>query len=74
MKDNDIKERWREYFSKLLNEDYVGDVGTREETLLEEHTFFRRIKEVEVRKALKQMKTGKALGSDDILIKAWKCL
>ena len=25
VKDNDIKERWKEYFSKLLNEDYIGD-------------------------------------------------
>ena len=29
---------------------------------------------VEVRKALKQMKTGKATGLDDIPIEAWKCL
>ena len=26
VKDNDVKERWREYFSKLLNEDYIGDI------------------------------------------------
>ena len=40
VKDNDIKKRWKEYFSKLLNEDYVGDIGTRE------HTFFHIIRVV----------------------------
>ena len=52
VKDNDIKQRWREYFSKLLNEDYVRDIRTREDTLLAEQFFFflRRISVVEVRK------------------------
>jgi hypothetical protein len=27
-----------------------------------------------VKETLKKMKTGKALGPDDILIEAWKCL
>jgi hypothetical protein len=31
-------------------------------------------KEFEVKKTLKKMKTGKALGSDDILIEVWRCL
>ena len=55
VKDNDIKEKWREYFSKLLNEDYIGDIRPREDTSLVEHTFFScRIRMVEVRKTLKQ--------------------
>ena len=29
---------------------------------------------VEVRKALKQMKTGKPMGPDNIPIETWKCL
>ena len=29
VKDNVIKERWRDYFSKLLNEDYIGDIISR---------------------------------------------
>ena len=53
VKDNDITKRWREYFCKLLNEDYVGYITTREDTLLTKHTFFRRIRAVGVRKALK---------------------
>ena len=40
VKDNDIKERWREYFSLLLNEDYIGDIGTKEDTTLAKHASF----------------------------------
>jgi hypothetical protein len=36
--------------------------------------FIQRIQESEVKKALKKMKTGKALGPDDILIEVWRCL
>ena len=74
MEDNCIKERWREYFSVVLNEDYVGDIRTKDDISLAKHTFFRRILVVEVRIALKQMKTGKATGPDDIPIEAWKFL
>ena len=33
-----------------------------------------RISKDEVRKALKGMKNGKAVGPDDILAEAWRCL
>ena len=62
VKDNDIKERWREYFSILRNEDYLGDTRTKDDTSLAQHTFFRKIRLVEATKALKQMKTGRATG------------
>ena len=39
VKDNDIKEMLREYFSKFLKEDYIGKIRTREDSLLVEHTF-----------------------------------
>ena len=74
MKDNSIKERWREYFSILLREDYIGEIRTKEDISVANHTFLRRIRVVEVRKSLKQMNTGKTTGLDDILIEAWKCL
>ena len=64
----------REYFSKLLNEDYIVDIRTREDTSLAEHTSFHRILGVEVMKALKQMKTRKATDPYDILIEALKCM
>ena len=34
LKDNDIKERWREYFNIFLNEDYIGDIRPKEDTSL----------------------------------------
>ena len=40
LKDNDIKERWMEYFSVPLNEDYIGNTTTKEDTSLAKHTFF----------------------------------
>ena len=36
--------------------------------------FVQRIQESEVRKALKKMKGGKAMGPDGIPIKVWRCL
>lgn len=36
-KTNIISEMWREYFNKLLNEDSIGGVGTREGTSLAGH-------------------------------------
>jgi hypothetical protein len=74
VKDNDIIERWKEYFSKLLNEEYLGDTRVEEDTSLQEYTFLHRIRGVEVKEALKRMKTGKATGPDGIPIEVWKCL
>ena len=34
LKDNNIKEKWKEYFSILLNEDYIRDIRTKEDTSL----------------------------------------
>ena len=54
--DNNIKQKWREYFNKLLNEDFIGGMRTRENTSLAEHAFYCKIREVEVKKALMQVK------------------
>jgi len=56
--DNEIMDRWREYFMELLNEqnDYEIDETTRTEVPLREIT------EVEVEAALKGMSKGKAAG------------
>ena len=50
-KNNDIKERWREYY-KLLNKDAIGSLGTREATSLALHTFYRRTKVAKVNKSI----------------------
>ena len=56
--DNEIMDRWREYFMELLNEqnDYEIDETARTEVPLREIT------EVEVEAALKGMSKGKAAG------------
>ena len=73
VKDNYIKERWREYFNKLLNAYSIGALRLREDILLAEQTFYCRIRVEEVNKALARMKTGKATSTDGIPIEAWKC-
>lgn len=65
VKDDEIKERWRGDFQRLLNEDHarglkLGRVDTSRET--RGHTYSRRIRVAEVKEALSKMKTGKALG------------
>ncbi|GMP25038.1 hypothetical protein CsSME_00002089 [Camellia sinensis var. sinensis] len=77
VKDDEIKERWKNYFEKLLNEEH-GSTTIREEiisnTINQDYRFFRRIRNFKVEIALKKMKSKKALGPDDIPIEAWKCL
>ena len=50
----------------------LGDIRTREDASLAKNIFFRRIRVVEVRNALKQIKTWKAICPYDIPIEAWK--
>ena len=72
-KDEDIKNRWREYFDKLFNEDSgsssieldISSNGLNRQ-------FVRRIQESEVKDALKRMKGGKAMGPDGIPIEVWR--
>jgi hypothetical protein len=75
VKDDEINNRWREYFDNLFN-------GENESTMIElddsfddtNRRFVRRIQESEVKKTLKRMKVGKALGPDNIPIEVWRCL
>ena len=75
VKDTDIKERWKEYFDKLFNGNYVqyiGDVNIPSEEL--NRDFLRRIRSGEVKKALRHMKTRKTVGPKAIPIEVWKYL
>jgi hypothetical protein len=68
-KDEDIKNRWQEYFDKLFNEDSGRssielDISSNDLN----RQFMRRIQESEVKDALKRMKGGKAMGPDGIPI------
>ncbi|KAI8559998.1 hypothetical protein RHMOL_Rhmol04G0220700 [Rhododendron molle] len=71
-----IRDRWKSYFEKLLNEkhegDFWGEVYVPGENI--EYEFYRRIQKFKVVKALKRIKPGKALGPDGIPIEVWKSL
>jgi hypothetical protein len=61
-KEEDINNRWREYFDKLFNEDSGSssiELGISSDDL--NRQFVRRIQESEVKDALKRMKGGKAM-------------
>jgi hypothetical protein len=74
-KDEDIKNRWREYFDKLFNED-SGSLPIALDISSDDlnRQFVHRIQESEVKDALKRMKGGKAMGPDEIPIKVWRSL
>uniref|UniRef100_A0A096M6T7 Reverse transcriptase domain-containing protein n=1 Tax=Poecilia formosa TaxID=48698 RepID=A0A096M6T7_POEFO len=60
-----------EYFEKLMNE---GNERTKGEEAAPVDQEVAKISKDEVRKALKRMKSGKAVGPDDIPVEVWKCL
>jgi hypothetical protein len=74
-KDEDNKNRWREYFDKLFNKDNLSssielDISSDELN----RQFMCRIQESEVKDALKRMKGGKVMGPDEIPIEVWRSL
>ena len=71
MRDEDIRERWGQYFSWLMNEENPR-VETEEREPNQGLTA--PINEAETARALKGMQSGKAVGSDKIPAEVWKCL
>jgi hypothetical protein len=74
-KDEDIKNRWWEYFDKLFNEDNGSssiELDISSDKL--NGQFVRRIQESEVKDALKMMKGDKMMGPDGIPIEVWRNL
>jgi hypothetical protein len=72
-KDEDIKNRWREYFKKLFKED--SGISSIELDISSDDLntqFMHRIQESEVKDVLKRMKGGKAMGPDGIPIEVWR--
>jgi hypothetical protein len=71
--DEEIKNRWREYFDKLFNDESEKIVIELDDSIDTNRRFVWRIQESELKEALKKMKTDKALGPDDIMIEVWRC-
>jgi 23S rRNA pseudoU1915 N3-methylase RlmH len=74
-KDEDIKNRWQEYFDKLFNEDsgsMLIELDISSDDL--NRQFMHRIQKSDVKDILKRIKGGKAIGPDGIPIEVWRTL
>ncbi|KAK3542861.1 hypothetical protein QTP70_006129 [Hemibagrus guttatus] len=67
-----IQRRWKEYFEELMNEENEREKRVEGVNSVEQKVD--KIRKDEVRKALKRMKSGKAVGPDYIPVEVWKCL
>lgn len=75
VQDEEIKDRWMEYFDELFNGNQEGDMDDLQRgSMNEEQVFIRRIRTVEIEVALKKMKVKKAIGPDNIPIEVWRYL
>ncbi|KAK3522439.1 hypothetical protein QTP86_011012 [Hemibagrus guttatus] len=67
-----VQRRWKEYFEELMNEENEREKRVEGVNSVEQEVD--KIRKDEVRKGLKRMKSGKAVGPDDIPVEVWKCL
>ncbi|KAK3559189.1 hypothetical protein QTP86_005183 [Hemibagrus guttatus] len=67
-----VQRRWKEYFEELMNEENEREKRVEGVNSVEQKVD--KIRKDEVRKALKRMKSGKAVGPDVIPVEVWKCL
>ncbi|KAK3543381.1 hypothetical protein QTP70_018399 [Hemibagrus guttatus] len=67
-----VQRRWKEYFEELMNEENEREKRVEGVNSVEQKVD--KIRKDEVRKVLKRMKSGKAVGPDDIPVEVWKCL
>ncbi|KAK3553628.1 hypothetical protein QTP70_006272 [Hemibagrus guttatus] len=67
-----VQRRWKEHFEELMNEENEREKRVEGVNSVEQKVD--KIRKDEVRKALKRMKSGKAVGPDDIPVEVWKCL
>ena len=71
MRDEDIRERWGQYFSWLMNEE---NPRVETEEMEPNQGLTAPINEAETERALKGIKSGKAVGSYEIPAEVWTCL
>ncbi|KAK3527802.1 hypothetical protein QTP86_006872 [Hemibagrus guttatus] len=67
-----VQRRWKEYFEELMNEENEREKRVEWVNSVEQNVD--KIRKDEVWKGLKRMKSGKAVGPDDIPVEVWKCL
>ncbi|KAK3537962.1 hypothetical protein QTP70_024796 [Hemibagrus guttatus] len=67
-----VQRRWKEYFEEPTNEENEREKRVEGVNSVEQKV--NKIRKDEVRKASKRMKSGKAVGPDDIPVEVWKCL
>ncbi|KAK3550697.1 hypothetical protein QTP70_002387 [Hemibagrus guttatus] len=67
-----VQRRWKEYFEEMMNEENEREKRVEGVNSVEEKVD--KIRKDEVWKALKRMKSGKAVGPDDTPVEVWKCL
>ncbi|KAK3541761.1 hypothetical protein QTP86_003520 [Hemibagrus guttatus] len=67
-----VQRRWKEYFEEMMNEENEREKRVEGVNSVEQKVD--KIRKDEVRKALKRMKNGKAVGPDNIPVEVWKCL
>ncbi|GJW00939.1 retrovirus-related pol polyprotein LINE-1 [Tanacetum coccineum] len=74
--EKEIKKRWGEYFSSLFNtREPVGNEEGEDPNILPHFDcYYSRIQQTEVRTALQKIGRNKAVGPDQIPIKAWRSL
>ena len=73
VKDEEIMDRWREYFDKLFNGESESPTLELDDSFDDTNRrFVRRIQEVEIGEVLKRMKGGKSMCSDGIPIEVWR--
>ena len=66
-----VLKRWKEYLEKLMNEENNRDPRTEEAEVVNEEI---NCVSKEVKKALRWMKKGEAVGPDELPVEVWKCM
>ena len=67
-----VLKRWKEYFEKLMNKENNRDPRTEKAEVVNKEVNC--ISREEVKNALRRMKTGKVVGSDELPVEVWKCM